>query len=516
MTKLNLITDLVCEQHFADEAMRDPTFTFMPVVLGKDNPQCDTPEVSALTSEFLLVGMLLSGLFSAIIAPLLGAYSDRHGRLHVIAVSSLGIMLGEIITIVVAKNSDVLSVYWILLGYLLEGVAGSFTTGMAVSNAYASDCTPPAKRAKAFALFHACLFTGIALGPLISAGVVQSTGDILDAFYVAIGAHVFFISFMAFIVPESLSQRRQLEAREKWRLAELLAKDAAVHSTDRGSMRSIFYNIKNSHFVKTLQILRPEGIGSSSALRRNLGLLAAIDTTCFGVGMGSITVTILYSKLEFKWGNKETQYFISIANICRVSVLVAVLPLLNRIFHKKQDPSKGHRHTGADNFDLGIIRLAILFDVLGYVGYAVSGAMSSPGFFVLSGCLAASGGMVSPTLQSALTRHIPPDRTGQLLGAVALLHAVARILAPAIFSGLYALTVKDFPQTVFACLASAFTLAELMSWFVRPHSTSKTSTIKVQVANPTLVFFDEPAATESRPGTSGSDELRQDDLIQVG
>ena len=472
VTKLNLISDLLCEQYFTDQAMKDPAFSFMPIVLGQDNEQCQLPEVSALTSVFLLVCQLLSGVFSAIVAPLLGAYSDRHGRLRVIAITSIGTIMGEIITITVARKSDVLSVYWIMLGYTMEGICGSFTAGMAVSNAYASDCTPPAKRARAFALFHACLFTGFAFGPLVSAEVVKYTGDILNSFYGAIAAHVFFVLFMVTVVPESLSKRRQLEAREKWKNAQLTAEREAAYYSDLNVLSRMFRSAKNSQLLKSLEILRPTGPGSSPALRRNLVLLAAVDTTCFGVAMGSLTVLVVYSRYVFDWGAVKTQQFVSIMSICRVIVLIVILPLLTRVFRGKPNRVKEFRHTGGDSVDLGIIRLAIIFDLIGYAGYAIAGAIGSGALFVLSGCIAASGGMVSPTLQSTLTRSIPPDRTGQLLGAIALLHAIARIAAPAVFGGLYAITVGTFPQTVFVCLAAAFLVAEFLSWFVRPHGTS--------------------------------------------
>ena len=469
VTKLNLIGDLLCEEYFNDQAVKDPAFTFMPVVLGQDNPQCQLAEVSALTSVFLLTCQLLSGLFSAIVAPLLGAYSDRHGRLRVIAVTSVGTVVGEIITIAVAKNPEVLSVYWILLGYTMEGLCGSFTAGMAVSNAYASDCTPPSKRSKAFAFFYASLFTGFAFGPLVSAEIVKYTGDILNAFYVAIATHVFFLLFMVSIVPESLSKRRQLEAREKWTITQMAAERELQHSPELGLLRRLLVRVKGNQLFKSLQILRPTGLGTSNALRRNLALLAIIDTTCFGVAMSSITVLVVYSRFVFDWGAVKTQQFVSVTNICRVIVLVGVLPLLTRFFRGKPHPVHRHRHTGADRLDLNIIRAAIIFDLFGYAGYALAGGVGNGSLFVLAGCVTAGGGMVSPTLQSVLTRHIPPDRTGQLLGAIALLHALARIVAPTLFGGLYAITVASFAPTVFVCLASAFLVAEAASWFVKPH-----------------------------------------------
>ena len=203
VTKLNLIQDLLCDQYFSDRAIKDPTFSFMPVIIGSNNPQCRLPEVSKLTSEFMLYASLLAGLPSAIIAPLLGAYSDRHGRTRVIAITSIGSLAGEVVTVIVARRSDIFSVYWILIGYFLEGLCGSFVTSMAVSNAYASDCTPPARRAMAFGYLHGCLFTGIALGPLISTQVVKATSNILAPFYIAITAHASFIPFIFFVIPES-------------------------------------------------------------------------------------------------------------------------------------------------------------------------------------------------------------------------------------------------------------------------------------------------------------------------
>jgi hypothetical protein len=78
--------------------------------------------------------------------------------------------------------------------------------------------------------------------------------------------------------------------------------------------------------------------------------------------------------------------------------------------------------------------------------------------------------MGSPTLQAALTKHVPPDRTGQLLGAIGLLHALARVVAPVVFNTIYAKTVvTGMPQFVFFCLAGTWTAAFLLSWVIRPH-----------------------------------------------
>lgn len=86
-----------------------------------------------------------------------------------------------------------------------------------------------------------------------------------------------------------------------------------------------------------------------------------------------------------------------------------------------------------------------------------------------AGMMTALGGVGSPTIQSALTKHIPRDKTGQLLGAGALLRSLARVLFPTIFNLIYADTVGTFPQAVFVCLASVFSLSAGCSYFITPH-----------------------------------------------
>ena len=412
---------------------------------------------------------LLAGILSAVIAPLLGSWSDRHGRLRIIALASTGSLMTEIVTIIVARRPDIFSVYWILPGNVIDGLCGTFTAGMAITHAYASDSTPPAKRAVAFGRFHGCLFTGIGLGPLIAAYIIKATGNILAIFYIASSTHTLFIIWILFLVPESLTKERQHAAREKWELSQLSQLEeqtARWYSFLPPEITRTFSVVFGSQFFYALKILWPTGPGSSPILRRNLVLLSAIDTMVFAVAMGALTIVVLYAELVFHWGIFETSVLISTVNITRVAVLFILLPALICVFRRKTDPSKEMQNNGADMVDLMIVRISIIFDVLGFAGYA---AAANGNMFIAAGVITAFGGMGSPSMQSALTKHIPPERTGQLLGTQALLHSLARVTGPTIFNSIFAATVKKLPQTAFVCLASTFGVAALMSWFVRPN-----------------------------------------------
>ncbi|KAK5011328.1 hypothetical protein LTR28_003912 [Elasticomyces elasticus] len=456
--KLNLILTLICREYISDRRAADPGFTMVPVVFGSENPQCRIPEVQSRVAQFTLYGNLIGGLLSAVTSPKLGALSDRYGRTRVIALTSMGTLVGEVITICAATYPETFAVNWILVGFAFDGLCGSFIAAMALANAYATDCTPPSERSVAFGYFHGCLFTGIAIGPLISGYIVKMSGTVLSVFYIALGVHCFFILFAGTVIPESLSPERQRVAREKHRSE----KEASGPAADW------INQIRSINLLEPLKVLYPRGEGSSPALRRNLVLLAAVDTIVFGVAMGSMTVIVIYANYEFGWTTFQSSIFLSTVNVCRVTCLIVVLPLVTRFVRAKTDPND-HVSRGALRFDLNVIRTAVFFDTVGYLGYTLA---RTGALMTVSGALAAVGGIGSPTLQAVLTKHVPADRTGQLLGASGLLHALARVVAPTIFNGIYSVTVGKFTQTVFVCLTATFGVAFALSWFLKPGSMS--------------------------------------------
>jgi MFS family permease len=452
--KMNLMLDLVCREYFAERLRLDPGFTLIPVDFNDgENEQCRIPEIQSRVAVLATWGSLITGVLSAVTSPKLGSLSDRYGRKPILILSSVGTMLGETVTIVAANFPETFPSSLLLLGYAFDGLLGSLILAMTMSNAYMTDCTTPQERSIAFGYLHACLFAGVALSPILAGVLIKMTGQIITVFYIAIAVHIAFILYMTFVVPESLSKRRKEEAQKKHILANILV----------GPEWDVINTIRSMNILEPLKILLPTGPGTTSALRQNLVLLASVDTIVFGVAMGVLQVLILYLYYQFGWKSYESGIFISIVNTSRVLGLVVVLPLITHFFRNK----KVLRHDkGCDEFDLGLIRLAIFFDMIGFLGYTL--ARTGP-LFTLAGVAASLGGIGSPTLQSALTKHVSTERTGELLGALGLLHALARIVSPTVFGIIYASTVGKFTQTVFLCLTVTFGLAFLLSWFIRPH-----------------------------------------------
>jgi len=462
--KLNLVLSIICRDYFSNQASENPQFTYLPVVFGENNGQCQIPEVHSLTAQFQLCYSLVSGILSAMVAPRLGHLSDRYGRKAILTLSAFGILLGETFTVIVAARAEVASVNLLLVGAFLDGLSGSFTSVMALAQSYAADCTPPERRNVTFGYLHGVLFTGIALGPLLAGVIVKQTQTILNVFYAGIGCYIVFCLALLFLIPDSVSNERRQVAREKHHSNRL-------HKEGSAGWFSI-HNLNPVNLLTPLTILFQKDIGPGAAstsggntiakVRKNLILLAAIDTMIFGVSMGTGQVIIYYAEYMYGWGNYESSIFVSFVSSSRVVTLLAVLPLVTRLV---RGPQSGHQpNAGSDMLDIVIIRLSLVFDLVGYIGYAVSRTGT---VMMLSGVIAAIGGMGSPTVQSSLTKHVSPEHAGQILGAIGLLHALARVIAPIVFNLIYSATVGKFIQAVFVCLGSLFALALFLSFFIK-------------------------------------------------
>lgn len=143
-------------------------------------------------------------LMQFLLAPALGALSDRFGRRPVILISLFGMGINYLVL------ATAPSLAWLVAGRLVAGAMGaSYSTAAA----YLADITPPEKRAQSFGLIGAAFGFGFITGPAI--GGFLGDIDLRLPFLVASGLSFANLLFGFFMLPESLG----LENRRAFRLS---------------------------------------------------------------------------------------------------------------------------------------------------------------------------------------------------------------------------------------------------------------------------------------------------------
>jgi MFS family permease len=213
-----------------------------------------------------------------------------------------GTMINDTIVIFMAKYWRTLGLEFFLVGAILDGCFGSFTTTMAATNAYVADCTTPERRAVSFAYIQSVFFLGIAVGPVIGGVLINRTGSVVTLFYCALAVHLSFALFILFLIPESVTPEHMSEASRKWKARHLSA-DGRPHS-----IREWRWWINMINFLQPLEIFWPKGRGTAFKLkRRNLVILGIVDGILL-LNIGAFAVIILYPIYEFNWGDLEVTH----------------------------------------------------------------------------------------------------------------------------------------------------------------------------------------------------------------
>ncbi|KAK7207310.1 major facilitator superfamily domain-containing protein [Myxozyma melibiosi] len=469
--KLNLLLILICRKApFYDLDLRVDADANADV-------RCQDLFVHHDVADFTWPVNLIQGILAAVMSPILGSLSDRIGRRDVLAICALGSLSSVVVLIYMTKALDMFVYRYFYLAAVLDGMTGSASALMAAAYAYIADSTPADERASAFGLCQACFSLGAVLGPVLGGLLMKSTGSVRTVFYTVILAQVLFIVYVVYVLPESVSPEHRLGAQQASddygvsdSLADLIPRDLSelldrrYHSKllDR---RRLLRLLDRLNFFKSLQILWPSS-SVAPKIRRNIKLLAGIDTILIGAGAGAMMIKLLYAELIFHWTNVEAGYFISATSAASAFGLSIVLPFASRLTAPILDRGRVS-HVGASQSDVFLIRCGVFVGVLAHTLYLFSRSSTQ---FMLSGCIASVGTLASSTIQSTLTKHVPKQKIGELLGAMAVLHSLCSIIAPAIFAIVYSNTVLHFPASFLLISVVALGVAFIMSLFLRKNT----------------------------------------------
>ena len=300
----------------------------------------------------------------------------------------------------------------LFIGRIISGItAASFST----SNAYVADVTPPEKRAQAFGMIGMAFGIGFVVAPAI--GGFLGEINLRLPFWVAVVMCLTNFTYGFFVLPESLPPEKRTPHFD-W-----------AHANPFGALR----------------LLRryPQVLGLIGVL-----FLMALAHMVYP------TTFVLYADYRFGWGPQMVGYTLALVGVLAAIVQGGLI--------KKIVGALGERH-------------ALLFGLAcGTLGFTLYALAPSGYWFWAMMPVAALWGVATPAAQAIMTHHVDPREQGRLQGAVASLSSIAGIIAPTLFTRLFAVVTeagyRDTRAGATFWLAAAMVGAGLLlAWYTVSH-----------------------------------------------
>ncbi|KAK9372198.1 major facilitator superfamily domain-containing protein [Lipomyces chichibuensis] len=445
---INLTLQLVCRAYYVEQGMDSEAGIS---IMGEMANDCQIPAVHSRVSQLNIWISLIHSLTGALLVPKLGQLSDRLGRRSILMLSAVGPFVSEIMLILIARSNFIYSYRLIPLAYIVEGLTGSVAALQLTCQAYASDCTPPARRVFVFGLLRACFFGGSAFGPAIGAFIMRVTGDILSVFYMAMALQITFMLYVLLFLPESLSRDPHAQDEEEVHESSPLA---------NGTLRD---KIKKINIFSSLRVLWPKD-GTRPVIKKNIAILATIEMMIAGCQTDSMRLILLYAEFVYGWSSITANYVVSFNGIGRALALLVILPMIMsaiRWLHPRPQTE-----VGASVTDIFVIQFSIICEMVSFAGMCIAGNTL---FFAVFALIGSFGAIGSPTTMSTLTKHVPNDKVGAILGSVAWLQSIWTLFTPILFNSIYAYTVGIYTQAAFVTIIVFYFLTLVISLFVSEH-----------------------------------------------
>ncbi|KAF7320842.1 hypothetical protein HMN09_00170700 [Mycena chlorophos] len=435
--RINVFTDIACR------------------AVGTD---CNTPEVAARAAKVQASVLTIMNVLSSGSTGLWSQYGDVAGRKFVFYVSVLGFIAIESVFVVVSNPNSALASrgeLFILLGPMLEGIAGGLSVFNGVVHAYVSDCSPDGSRSRIFSIIQGMVFVGLAIGPWVAGFLLNYTSmKVYSLFYISIGIQVALLGYI-FVFPESL--------RTKGPPPSLETAPAATHRrTIRGQFRRFV-----AAFVSPITIFRPRQVerGTSHVVDYNVTLMG-LAMFLYITSTAVYPIKYLYGRGTYEWDPQQLGYYLSLVKlwICRATNLFFVLPLIVKYF-KPKTPITGastpEEIASELRFDKHLAQGSLLMDACANIFMRIS---TSEAAFVAASCMSAftSGG--NPALHSlgavCLFALGYGDEAGKLFGAVGVVNAISHSFSPGLFAFTYARAMLDgHPRSIFILAATLLCIA---------------------------------------------------------
>lgn len=337
----------------------------------------------------VVIGLLVASYAAAqfVGAPILGRLSDRHGRRPVLLVSIAGTVLGllllgaalplahwiEALFGLDALQTGVLVLAVLFVSRILDGLTGG---NISVAQAYITDITTPATRAKGLGLIGAAFGLGFIIGPAVG-GLLSTYGFAVPAYAAAALAALNLLAVYLYL-PESLTEERKAQLA--------IAKRPAF---DFSALAGAF---------------RQPRVGPLFHTRFFFGLAFAMFQTIF---------TLYAAGAPLELAPQTTGFVLAYVGLLAVLVQGVVVGRLAQRYSDYQ----------------------LMFAMSILMAFSLLAWAFTPNLtllLIVLAPLALAGGVLNTVINSALTKVVEPQDVGGTLGISASLESMTRVLAPTV------------------------------------------------------------------------------------
>jgi DHA1 family tetracycline resistance protein-like MFS transporter len=372
----------------------------------------------------LAIGLLGAAypLMQFIAAPILGRLSDRYGRKPILVISQLGTLAGFLV-LGFANGLAML-----FLSRLIDGFSGG---NIATAQAMIADSTTERTRTQGLGLIGAAFGLGFIVGPIIAfASLALSGENYRIPALIAAGLSALSVLLSVFWL------------RETHDPAQRSAKDAGAAFAPGALLR--WLATPRVGLLLALMFAQQFAFGGFEQFLplfnlSRLGLNGSGNAAVF-VYVGLIVVAIqggLIGRWSRRWGERRLIY-VGLATLALGLALTALTPAQAVPWYSR-----------AAERELGASGALVLPDdaSAGWLGLA----------WLLAAMVPASigGGVLSPSINSLLTRRVSRRQRGEILGASAAAFSAANVLAPLAGGALFQAAGPSAPFWLWAAVLAA-------------------------------------------------------------
>lgn len=342
-------------------------------------------------------------------APILGRLSDRYGRKPVLVVSQIGTFIGFMLM----GFANALPL--LFLARIIDGISGA---NISTAQAVITDNTNEKTRTSGLALIGAAFGLGFTIGPVIAFISLGLSGNNYQVpAFVAAGFALLSLLLTTFWLKESLPAERR--GKDHPETAPSINRFVAALKRPEVGFLLVLMFVQQFVFGGMEQLL------SLFTLNR-LGLDARGNSIVF-LFIGVITVVMLGSVIR-SWSRQHGDRWIISVGLATLAIgmlLTALTPSVPPPWYSQQTVLGELQRTATS-----VVNVQLPSDSnTGWIGFVWLMIAVIP--------LSIGGAVLSPTINSAITKRIDHFEVGGLLGISAALVSAANALAPITMGALY-------------------------------------------------------------------------------